>query len=67
MAAAALGALVFVVRSPKRRHVAWQLARHYVTGPVALWAAASVRDAWEASACASARPVTARAAVDGPR
>ena len=32
MAAAALGAAVIVLRSPKLRRMAWQLARQYATG-----------------------------------
>lgn len=50
MAAAAVGAAVLVMRSPKLRRLTWQLARYYVRGPVAVWAAGSVRDAWDESA-----------------
>jgi len=50
MAAAALGAAVFVLRSPKLRRMAWQLARQYAAGPLAAWSATTVRDAWDASA-----------------
>ena len=50
MAAAALGAAVFVLRSPKLRRMAWQLARQYAAGPLAAWAATTVRDAWDQSA-----------------
>lgn len=50
MAAAALGAAVFVMRSPKLRRTAWQLARQYAAGPLAAWTASTVRDAWDASA-----------------
>ena len=50
MAAAAVGAAVVVMRSPKLRRLAWQLARHYTRGPLAVWAAASVREAWDGSA-----------------
>jgi len=64
MAAAALGAAVFVMRNPKLRRMAWQLARQYATGPLAAWTAGTVRDAWDASA--SARPEDARAIVDRP-
>ena len=60
MAAAALGAAVFVLRSPKLRRMAWQMARHYARGPLAVWAAGSVRDAWDASAAAST-PTAGRA------
>ena len=52
MAAAALGAAVIVLRSPKLRRLAFQLARQYAGGPLAAWAATSVRDAWDASASA---------------
>ena len=62
MAAAALGTVVFVMRSPKLRRIAWQFARQYASGPLAVWAAGSVRDAWDAST--SARPRTSRATVD---
>ena len=62
MAAAALGAAVFVLRSPKLRRMAWQMARQYTTGPLAAWTAGTVRDAWEASA----RPQTAQAGVETP-
>ena len=54
MAAAALGAAVFVMRTPKLRRLAWQLARQYSTGPLAAWTAGTVRDAWDASGSARA-------------
>ena len=47
MTAAALGAAVIVLRSPKLRRIAWQLARQYAAGPLAAWTAGTVRDAWE--------------------
>jgi hypothetical protein len=58
MAAAALGAAVLVLRSPKLRRIAWQLARQYAAGPVAIWASGAVQDAWNESA-------SARRASDG--
>jgi len=65
MAAAALGAAVIVLRSPRLRRLAIQLARQYAGGPVAAWAATSVRDAWDQSADRSARmPITTRATAD---
>ena len=64
MAAAGLGVAVFVLRSPKLRRMAWQMARQYARGPLAVWAAGSVRDAWDASAARSARPLPARAVAD---
>jgi hypothetical protein len=62
MAAAALGAAVLVVCSTKLRRLAWKLARQYASGPLAVWAAGSVRDAWEASA--SAHPIASRVSID---
>ena len=47
MAAAALGAAVIVLRSPKLRRMAWQLARQYAAGPLAVWASGTVLEAWE--------------------
>jgi hypothetical protein len=49
MAAAALAAAVIVLRSPKLRRMAWDLARQYVAGPGARWTAAAVRGAWDES------------------
>jgi hypothetical protein len=64
MAAAALGAAVIVLRSPKLRRLAFQFARQYAGGPLAAWAATSVRDAWEQSADPSARMRTPRTTAD---
>ena len=50
MAAAALGAAVFVLRNPKLRRMAWQLARQYASGPLAAVVASTVRTAWDESA-----------------
>ena len=47
MATAALGAAVIVLRNPKLRRMAWQMARQYATGPLAVWAAGTVRQAWD--------------------
>ena len=55
MAAAAVGAAVFVLRSPKLRRIAWQLARQYATGPLAAWTATTVRHAWDESSAAAER------------
>ena len=49
MAAAALGAAVIVLRNRKLRRIAWQMARQYATGPLAVGMAALVRDAWDNS------------------
>jgi hypothetical protein len=56
MAAAALGAAVLVLRNPKWRRLAFQLARQYASGPLAAWTASTVRDAWDQSARGHAGP-----------
>ena len=56
LAAAAVSAAVVVLRSPKLRRMAWQLARQYAAGPLAAWAAITVRDAWDESSTRAARP-----------
>ena len=52
IAAAALGAAVIVLRNPKLRRLAWQLARQYATGPLPATVAMTVRDAWNESGSA---------------
>jgi hypothetical protein len=47
MAAAALGAAVIILRNPKLRRMAWRMARQYATGPLAVWTAGTVREAWD--------------------
>ena len=64
MAAAALGAAVIVLRTPKLRRLAVQLARQYAGGPLAAWAATSVRDAWDQSAQTSGGVNIPRATAD---
>ena len=49
MAAAAAGAAYAVLRAPRLRGLAWQLARSWARGPLAVWAATEVRHAWEHS------------------
>ena len=49
IAAAAFGAAVIVLRNPKLRRLAWQLARQYATGPLPATVAMTVRDAWNES------------------
>jgi hypothetical protein len=56
MATAALGAAVIVLRNPKLRRIAWQLARQYATGPLAVWATGTVRQAWDDSGTRSLTP-----------
>jgi len=61
MAAAALGAAVFVLRSPRLRRMAWQLARQYAAGPLAAWTASTLRGAWDESGQSSVRRAAASA------
>jgi hypothetical protein len=49
MFAAAAGAAFVVLRNPRLRRLAWQIARQYATGPLAIWGAAMVREAWRES------------------
>jgi len=49
MAAAAAGTALTVLRTPRVRRLAWQLARSWARGPLALWAATELRKAWELS------------------
>jgi hypothetical protein len=49
IAAAAVGAAVYVMRNPKLRRMAWLLARQYATGPLAAWSVGTVRTAWDGS------------------
>ena len=47
MAAAVLGAAAYIIRTPKLRRMVWQMARQYATGPLAVWASSTVREAWD--------------------
>jgi hypothetical protein len=49
MFAAAAGAAFIVLRNPRLRRLAWQLARQYATGPAAVWGAELVRESWQES------------------
>ena len=49
MIAAAGAAAYLILRNPKRRRLAWQLTRQYATGPLAVWGAELVREAWQDS------------------
>ncbi len=49
MAAAAVGVAVVVFRSPSLRRLAWRGARQYAAGPLAVFLAATVHEAWEES------------------
>ena len=60
MAAAAVGAAVIVLRSPRWRRLVLGLARASAA-PLAAYAAATVREAWDASAAPRTLPRTAPA------
>jgi hypothetical protein len=47
--AAAAAAGYAVLRNPKWRRLAWRIARTYASGPLAVWGAELVREAWQAS------------------
>ena len=49
MAAAAAGTALAVLRTPRLRRLAWQLARSWARGPLAIWAATELRRSWELS------------------
>ncbi len=49
MAAAMAGTAYAVLRAPRVRRLAWQLARSWVRGPLAVWAATELRRAWDLS------------------
>lgn len=49
MAGAAIGVAAVVLRSPSLRRRAWQIARAYAMGPLAVLLASTVRNAWEES------------------
>jgi predicted SpoU family rRNA methylase len=56
MAAAAFGAAVIVLRSPTLRRLVWQITKQYATGPLAVYAATAVRDAWSEAGTARIAP-----------
>ena len=49
MAAAAAGTAYAVLRTPRLRRLAWQLARSWARGPLAIWAATELRRSWDLS------------------
>jgi hypothetical protein len=49
MAAAAAGTAYAVLRAPRLRRLAWQVARSWLRGPLPVWAATEVRRAWQMS------------------
>ena len=49
LAGAAFTAAYVILRKPRLRRLTWRLARQYATGPLAIWGAALVREAWHDS------------------
>ena len=49
LGAAALGAAIYIVRTPPLRRIAWRLAVAAVTGTIPAWLAREVREAWAES------------------
>ena len=52
LAAATIGALYYVLKTPPLRRRVWQLARAWAVGPLAAWGATEIRRAWDESASA---------------
>ncbi len=47
--AAASVAAYFILRDPGKRRAAWQVAKRYAAGPLAVWGGSLVRDSWRQS------------------
>lgn len=59
--AAALGAAVYVARSPRLRRIAWRLAVAALTGTMPAWLKEEVRSGWHESGAPGNAPETAQA------
>jgi hypothetical protein len=53
LVAAAAAAAFVILRDPRLRRSAWQLARAWAAGPLAVWATAELRHAWDESSARS--------------
>ena len=49
LAGAAVAAAFVIFRNPRWRRLSWRLARQYATGPLVVWGAELVREAWQDS------------------
>lgn len=50
LAAAAIGAVYYVLKTPPLRRRVWQVARAWAAGPLATWTVTEIRRAWDESA-----------------
>ncbi len=65
LAAAAIGAAYYVLRTPPLRRKVWQMARSWAAGPLVAWTAMEIRRAWEMSGSTAARPGSSAASAAG--
>ncbi len=63
IAAAAVGGAYYVLRTPPLRRAAWQFARRWAAGPLAVWVLTEVRRAWEESGRGRATEVARYATI----
>lgn len=64
LAAAAVGAAAAMVASPVLRRLVWRVSRRYAAGPLAVYAATVVHEAWHASAPPVERAAAVRVSDD---
>jgi hypothetical protein len=55
LAAAAIGAAYYVLKTPVLRRRVWLMARSWAAGPLVAWTAMEIRRAWDMSGSAAAR------------
>jgi hypothetical protein len=56
MGAAAIGAAYYVLKTPRRRRLAWQLTVAAATGTIPAWLTQQIRSSWEASGAPASDP-----------
>jgi len=61
--AAAIGAAVYILKTPHLRRLAWQLSLGAVTGMLPAWISQEIRAGWEASG----EPLTGATALQSAR
>jgi apolipoprotein N-acyltransferase len=65
LAAAAIGAAYYVLKTPPLRRKVWQMARSWAAGPLVAWTAMEIRRAWEMSGSTAARPGSSAVSAAG--